>query len=180
MTSAEVTFPQFDPALGRLTRVSYEIRNAAQWSEVVGARMPGWAIGAMLAPGSGAPAILFFDGARCRGLCGSGDRGAVMDAPDAAIYKGTRTIAAVLTLAAGRAGWRWDGATLDATWKGEVSLLYSYEPEVAAPEPGTLALALLGLACVLGCRALVIDSARRGSGGGARRVRRSYRRERGP
>ena len=180
MTSAGVTFPQFDPALGRLTQVTYEIRNAAQWSEVEGARMPGWAIGAMLLPGSGAPALLFFDGRRCRGLCGAGDSGTVGDAPDTAIYAGTRTIAAVVTLAAGSGGWRREEVTLDAMWKGEVALVYSYEPQVAAPEPGTLVLALLGLACVLGCRALLKDSVRRESGGGARRGRRSYRRERGP
>jgi hypothetical protein len=104
----------------------------------------------------------------------------VFDTPDLAVYTGTGTIAAVFSLSAGRGGRSREGFTVDAAWQGNVSLVYSYEPEVAAPEPGTLALALLGLACVLGCQALLRDTARRGSGGGARRARRSYRPERGP
>lgn len=178
--SAAVTFPQFDPSLGRLTMVAYGFRNSAQWFAVAGTRAPAWAIGTVSRPGFAAPTLLFLDGRRCYGLCGPGGDEFVVDVPDPAVYTGTQTIAAVLTLSAGRAGWRRGGFTLDAAWRGEVSLVYTYEPEVTAPEPGTLALALLGLACVLGCRALLRDTVRPGSGGGARRGRRSYRRERGP
>lgn len=179
-TSADVTFPQFDPSLGRLTGVGFEVGNSAHWYAVAGNRGPAWVVGAVAGPGFAAPTVLFLDGGRCRGLCGPGGRGVEVAGQDLELYTGTGVLAAVLSLSTGRAGRRRGEFTVDAAWAGDVSLIYTYEPEIAAPEPGTLALALLGLACVLGCQALLRDSARRGCGGGVRRGRRSYRRERGP
>lgn len=179
-TSADVMFPQFDPALGRLTGVAYSLRSSARWLELTGRGPAARVSGTVLAPGLTAPTVVFLDGGRCRGLCVPGEDDILLDMPDVAIYSGTAMIAAVLSLSAGRAGPRRENLTVDAAWPGEVSLTYSYEPEIPAPEPGTLALALLGLACVLRCQALLRDTARRGSGGGARRGRRSYRRGRGP
>jgi hypothetical protein len=163
-TSADLQFPQFDPALGTLTGVTYQLRSSERSYTLSSNRAPPRRAGPVRLTGAfAAPGI----------VTPFGVAAATFEVePDTfALYTGTGTLYTLLTLSAGRPGRRWDGLTFDAQWQGDLTLLYRYEPEVPAPEPASATMALLGLAAAAGCVAFR-DSARRGSGNDARRGRR--------